>query len=264
MRGDVSRAKDRMLGQRLKTGSRLNVALSVLSDAGASLARMHKEAWLHRDIKPENLFVDGHGRVRLGDLGLAASCAHGSTLSELSGTLAFLAPEQWYQRKTGHASDVWSLGVTFAEVLTGSHPFEHAGLQDIPWQQRPAAFATWHRSQPRTAEGRINVSGLLSSSRRGPGAYFAEVYQNYGPSTTSLLLDELLHPQPEARSSAAQISGWAEAKLSDRSARAGGPQGVHQLLAQLAAPPAEWDLQRLALRYISEAERDGADIRTPA
>jgi len=92
---------------------------------------------IHQDIKPANILVDDFGRPRLSDFGLARCVAATSkerielgvgdipevATKDLSGTPFYMAPELWDGAKPSLATDIYSLGVTFYQVLTGEHPY---------------------------------------------------------------------------------------------------------------------------------------------
>lgn len=103
-------------------------ALAVLSQASAALAAVHAAGVVHRDIKPENVlvtWVDGEPNARLTDFGLAwvSSGPQLTRSSQLVGTPAYVAPELVAGRRAGTPSDVYALGVTAYELLTGDRPF---------------------------------------------------------------------------------------------------------------------------------------------
>ena len=120
---------DRLLGQPLPAGQFLTLAIG----AAKALRDLHALGIIHRDIKPENLVVDQRsGRVRLGALGLATwqprETAAGATSEVIEGTLAYMSPEQTgrMNRPVDQRSDLYSLGLTFYEMLTGALPFAPA------------------------------------------------------------------------------------------------------------------------------------------
>jgi len=94
----------------------------------SSLAAVHEQGLLHRDLKPANVMVDGRGRARLTDFGLADT--REAAKEDLAGTPAYMAPEQFTSGGSSAASDLWALGALLHEMLTGAHPYPHAASLD--------------------------------------------------------------------------------------------------------------------------------------
>jgi serine/threonine-protein kinase len=107
----------------------LNIALQV------SLALEHAASFniVHRDIKPENILIGKDGAVKLIDLGLAKPTAADATVTQSGitlGTPHYISPEQIRGENADFRSDIYSLGITLFETLTGIPPFdgESAGV----------------------------------------------------------------------------------------------------------------------------------------
>ncbi len=103
-------------------------ALKIVPQICEALQFAHDEGIVHRDIKPENILLDKKGRVKIADFGLAKLLGktHDVTLTgtqQVMGTLHYMAPEQIEgARDVDHRADIYSLGVTFYEMLTGELP----------------------------------------------------------------------------------------------------------------------------------------------
>ncbi|TAJ19254.1 MAG: serine/threonine protein kinase, partial [Planctomycetota bacterium] len=110
--------------------------LGLARDTCAALAYAHARGVVHRDIKPENLLVDGAGRIKVADFGLAKLVGPAATASlrssggERVGTPLYMAPEQLEQpASVDHRADLYALGVVLYELLTGELPI---GRFDAP------------------------------------------------------------------------------------------------------------------------------------
>jgi serine/threonine-protein kinase len=90
----------------------------------AGLAAAHERGVLHRDIKPENIMIDGRGKVRITDFGLAGIADEIAQGDLRSGTPAYMSPEQLSGREVTTRSDVYSLGLVLYEIFTGKRVFE--------------------------------------------------------------------------------------------------------------------------------------------
>lgn len=102
-------------------------AAEFVVQAAAGLASAHDLGVLHRDIKPANLMVTTKGLVKIADFGLALPMEAATRLTAtgmLMGTPGYLSPEQCRGEKVDHRTDIYSLGVTYYELLTGRMPYQ--------------------------------------------------------------------------------------------------------------------------------------------
>lgn len=112
------------LRERISSGLPFNVAMLVLYEIADALGAFHAKDGFHRDVKPENILVTPGGSFILADANLGNVPAPGSCITRtLAGTPGYIDP--WAVNHGYDASaDIWSLGVTVAETLTGKKPQE--------------------------------------------------------------------------------------------------------------------------------------------
>jgi PAS domain S-box-containing protein len=120
---------DRLLGRPLEISHFLRIAIPL----AGTLRQMHQRGLIHKDIKPANILVDGaSGGVWLTGFGIASRLPREyqapAPPEVIAGTLAYMAPEQTgrMNRSVDSRSDLYALGVTFYEMLTGQLPFTAA------------------------------------------------------------------------------------------------------------------------------------------
>ena len=94
----------------------------------AGLAAAHERGVLHRDLKPANVMLDGAGKVRVMDFGLATV---GAVENIRAGTPAYMAPEQLLGREVSARSDIYALGLVLYELVTGRRAFTATTLNDL-------------------------------------------------------------------------------------------------------------------------------------
>ncbi len=109
-----------------------------------ALEYAHQKNIIHRDIKPSNIMVCGSQSVRLMDLGIAKALVEkDADHDSIAGTLAYIAPEVFEGARPDARVDIYALGLTLYELMTGNHPFGGNTAKDIinhHFQTKPATL----------------------------------------------------------------------------------------------------------------------------
>ena len=175
---------ERLMGEPMEVGRFLRLAIGI----AAALGKAHQRGLVHKDVKPANILVNcADGRTRLTGFGIASRLPRERQAPEppevIAGTLAYMAPEQTgrMNRSINSRSDLYALGVTFYQILTGRLPFSAA--DPVEWvhchiARRPIAPAERLESVPalisqmvmkllaKTAEERYQIAAGLERDLR--------------------------------------------------------------------------------------------------
>ncbi len=149
-----------------RQGFALNRLLEIAIPLAGAVCRAHREGILHRDLKPDNIMIDGEGRLRVLDFGLAklhdpmeigddtqaATAAPVTEEGKILGTVAYMSPEQAEGKAVDPRSDVFSLGTILYEMATGEKPFSgETSMSTISsiLRDEPTAVTEINRALPR-------------------------------------------------------------------------------------------------------------------
>jgi serine/threonine-protein kinase len=97
----------------------------------AGLAAAHEMGVLHRDLKPANVMIDGRGKARITDFGLAVVSEELRGEEAMAGTPAYMAPEQLTGKEVTQRSDIYALGLVLYELFTGKRVYEARTINEL-------------------------------------------------------------------------------------------------------------------------------------
>ena len=104
---------------RLSTKEAISIAIQVAMGIEAA----HNNHIIHRDIKPQNIIISKEGKVKVTDFGIAKAASSNTITSNVMGSVHYTSPEQARGGFSDEKSDIYSLGITLFEMLTGRVPF---------------------------------------------------------------------------------------------------------------------------------------------
>ena len=154
----------------------LEQTLGIMGDLLSALDYAHRQNIVHRDIKPANLLIEGNGRVKLTDFGVARIQDSGEatrTQGSMVGTLKYMSPEQVQGRPVDARADLFAVGIVLHQLLTGKRPFDgdsdFAVIQQIVGHQ-PAAPTYFNPQLPPAIDAVVARALAKSRDERFPNA----------------------------------------------------------------------------------------------
>ncbi len=116
----------------------LNETCQIMLQLCDAVIEVHSKNIIHRDIKPQNIYYLSDGTVKLSDFGISVLLNSPLNVNEnkkVMGTVQYLAPELVYGKKCSFQSDIYAMGITMFELLTGQVPFDASKVSDIAYMQ---------------------------------------------------------------------------------------------------------------------------------
>jgi serine/threonine-protein kinase len=287
---------------RSATGDVLAASLEILSQVCLTLEFAHRRGVVHRDIKPENIMVGEFGEVYLLDWGIALAAPEQVDRDALVGTPGYLAPEMARGADVDARTDVYLLGATLHEVLTGrcrhsgsdmitvlrsavaSDPFDYGA--SVPAELAAICHRAMHRDPAARPDGAAAFRAALAAFQRHRGARAlsdaaAERLDRFeallargaaAPSDLALAyrlanesrfgFTQALREHAESRSAAAGMRRCLEASI-DLELRQDHADAAEALMRDLAEPAPELAKRLAAVRAKLEARaHDSAELRS--
>ncbi len=148
--------------------------LSILMQVACGLRHIHSNKIIHRDIKPENILVSREGEIKIADFSLAVRKDRDQLVARaISGSRSYIAPEMVLHERYDERADIYSMGITAYELLTGRLPYSGKTDQEVlskhvSLRVRPAPIRRFNREVPEALERIVMTCIQKDPARRYP------------------------------------------------------------------------------------------------
>lgn len=129
-------------------------ACDIMYQLCSAVIYAHEHGVIHRDIKPQNIFLTPDGTIKLGDFGIAIlqNSGHITRSQTVIGTVQYIAPEVADGNPATIQSDIYAMGITFFELITGRVPFDGDTIYEVARMQIKEKFPSVKKYNPKTPE----------------------------------------------------------------------------------------------------------------
>ncbi|MEW6571341.1 MAG: protein kinase [Nitrospirota bacterium] len=149
----------------------LSNIVDIILQVCSGLAYAHQHGIIHQDIKPANIYLQHDGRIKIVDFGL--SCPPGNVDFSLPGTVHYMAPEQIQGSPVDERSDIYSLGITAYEMITGKRPFPEDDISKLMDMHVNEEIPDPHLSVPDLPDELCRF--LKKSTRKNPAERYNDI-----------------------------------------------------------------------------------------
>ncbi len=184
----------------IKRKSRLSSieSLTILKQILTGVGYAHSKGFVHRDIKPSNVIINNEGTIKIMDFGISKSIYDSKGITKTGaklGTILYMSPEQIKALEPTNQSDIYSIGITFYEMLNGKTPFEDGTdfeIMEAHLKKNPPKLSTILDEVPSQIDNIISKALNKSLEKRYQTCedFFADVED---------LFIELINPSPNKK-----------------------------------------------------------------
>lgn len=201
-------------------------ATSIAIQVSLGLEAAHKSNIVHRDVKPQNIIISTDGKVKLSDFGIARAASSNTISSNVMGSVHYSSPEQVRGGYSDSKSDIYSLGITMYEMVTGRVPFDgdttvaiaikhlqeemespRKYVPDLPYSLEQIIFKCTQKGVDRRYSSMTEVIEDLKHSLLDPNGNFVSLSPLASHAQTVMLSSDELDAIREGRSGYAAPQG---------------------------------------------------------
>ena len=177
-------------------------AVNISIQVAKGIKSAHDANIIHRDIKPQNIIIGADGSIKVADFGIARAISE-ETLSTIGvGSVHYMSPEQAKGARCDKRSDIYSLGVTMYEMLTGRLPFEGDVTVSIALAHLEEKMPAPSTYNPRISKALDNI--ILTCTRKTPSRRYSDLSELIRD-LEKLLIEDDFETEPEEDAGATKI-----------------------------------------------------------
>lgn len=180
----------------------LSEAIDIMLQITDGMAHAHDSYIVHRDLKPQNIMIQDDGQIKITDFGIAMALnsTQLTQTNSVMGSVHYLPPEQAAGKGSTIKSDIYSMGIIFYELLTGSLPFKGESAVEIALKQMRDPLPDVHALNKDIPQSIENI--ILKATAKNPKNRYNDVKEMHNDLLTALNDDRMdeppyVYPYPE-------------------------------------------------------------------
>ncbi len=148
-------------------------ASSIMLQVAAGLEAAHNNGIIHRDVKPQNIIISLDGKAKIADFGIARAASANTITSSAMGSVHYCAPEQTRGGYSDSKSDIYALGITMYEMLTGHVPFDGDSTVEVALKHLQEEIPSPRRAVPEIPRSTEQI--VLRCTQKSPDRRYANM-----------------------------------------------------------------------------------------
>ncbi len=173
----------------------LSEAIDIMLQITDGISQAHDSYIIHRDLKPQNIMIKEDGTIKITDFGIAMALnsTQLTQTNSVMGSVHYLPPEQASGKGSTIRSDIYSMGILFYEILTGSLPFKGENAVEIALKQMRDEIPSVRKKNPAIPQSVENV--IIKATAKNPKNRYSDSKEMHADLLTVLNDDRVNEPK---------------------------------------------------------------------
>ena len=178
-------------------GLTLSEAIDIMLQITDGISEAHNSYIIHRDLKPQNIMIKEDGSIKITDFGIAMALnsTQLTQTNSVMGSVHYLPPEQAAGKGSTIRSDIYSMGILFYELLTGTLPFKGDNAVEIALKQMREEIPSVRKKNPAIPQSVENV--IIKATAKNPKNRYSDSKEMHADLLTVLNDDRINEPKLE-------------------------------------------------------------------